>query len=68
MNVAESDLSTEKMSSNWESIRNEISDYLEDFQSETTTVLENINDVLLQSERTFDDRIRKLFVKSVNDR
>lgn len=56
------------MSSNWGSVLNEINDYLADFESETTKVLENINEVLLQSEQKFDDRIRKHFVKSVNSR
>lgn len=53
------------MSSNWGSVLN---NYLADFDSETTKVLENVNVALLKSGQKFDERIRKHFVKSVNNR
>ncbi|XP_055305003.1 uncharacterized protein LOC129569846 [Sitodiplosis mosellana] len=55
------------MSSNWGSMLNLLNEYLADFENRTIVVLENINESLSQSGQTFDDRIRSLFVKSVND-
>ncbi|XP_055305026.1 uncharacterized protein LOC129569861 isoform X2 [Sitodiplosis mosellana] len=53
------------MSSNWRPVLN---NYLADFEALTSTALENMNQLLLQSGQEFDDRIRSYFVKSVNNR
>lgn len=54
-----------KMSSDWRPLLN---NYLTDFEARTTTALENINRLLLESGKTIDDRIKDYFMKSVRNR
>ncbi|XP_055305029.1 uncharacterized protein LOC129569863 [Sitodiplosis mosellana] len=53
------------MSSNWRPVLNK---YLANFEVQTTTALENINELLTQSGQKFDDKIKGYFAKSVNSR
>ncbi|XP_055315460.1 uncharacterized protein LOC129575616 [Sitodiplosis mosellana] len=51
------------MSSNWQIVLNK---YLANFQTETTTALENINDMLKQSGKNYNEEMKSCFAKCVN--
>lgn len=53
------------MSSNW---RSELNHFLAEFDIETTMVLEAINEMLIRSGQTFNDKIRGLIEKSIKSR
>lgn len=53
------------MTTNWKSVLNK---YLADFETQIGSALDEINELLVKSGQKFDDKIKELFVKSVNNR